>query len=409
MRNLLIVDTSYLAHRVLGQLNMNENVNNLESEFEKTRFVNELRNSLVNLYKTFNNSKHRLVDQIILCCDNMSWRKDVKPFKPYWLTDETVPLKYKEQRVEKKQESTINYENFYPLVDEFLDSVKDVVTVLKIKGLEGDDNMLLMSTVIKNTQNTKGIIFCTDGDIEQVVNDSVLIMKNSRSKVAPNGEFVMNLNTYTKLFESSPIEQMLGNNIETSYYNDLFKIYIGDIEGTTIIKRTLHSGIEIASPFKILLLKSVCGDKKDNLFSVISWLSSTGTRRYGVTEKHITKALDSLGLSLIERDCEKVINDPELLKSLLREVSKVTKQENINLYYVYNHTLHNLRLNGLYSKNIPSELIDEFKIWIKENKELVFEKSINQDEMESLFVQQNYMPKENKGINVMEQSLKDLI
>lgn len=409
MRNLLIVDTSYLAHRVLGQLNMNENVNNLESEFEKTRFVNELRNSLVNLYKTFNNSKHRLVDQIILCCDNMSWRKDVKPFKPYWLTDETVPLKYKEQRVEKKQESTINYENFYPLVDAFLDSVKDIVTVLKIKGLEGDDNMLLMSTVIKNTQNTKGIIFCTDGDIEQVVNDSVLIMKNSRSKVAPNGEFVMNLNTYTKLFESSPIEQMLGNNIETSYYNDLFKIYIGDIEGTTIIKRTLHSGIEIASPFKILLLKSVCGDKKDNLFSVISWLSSTGTRRYGVTEKHITKALDSLGLSLIERDCEKVINDPELLKSLLREVSKVTKQENIDLDYVYNHTLHNLRLNGLYSKNIPSELIDEFKIWIKENKESVFEKSINQDEMESLFVQQNYMPKENKGINVMEQSLKDLI
>ena len=332
MRNTVLVDTSYFAHRVLGQLNMGDSVNNLETEYEKTYFVNQLKNSLVGLYSTFNNEKHQLIDQIVMCCDFYSWRKDIAPFVPYRMKDEKEsfgPLGYKEQRIEKKEKSPINYENLYPLVDEFLESIKDIVPILKIKGLEGDDTMMFMSRMIAKTPNVNGLIFCTDGDLEQLVNDSVIVFKNSRSKQAPNGEFIMNLNTYGKLFEQSALNQLLSNNLETNYYKDLFSIFIGDTEGVTKIKRELHSGIEIARPFKTILIKSIGGDKKDNIFSTISWLSTTGTRRYKITDKHLTKAFELNGLSLVEADCKKVLSDKELLKKILVTLESVTKQTNI--------------------------------------------------------------------------------
>lgn len=409
MKHILLIDTSYFAHRVLGQLNINENVNNLETENEKRRFVNELQNSLVNLYQTFNNEKHSLIDQIVLCCDNYSWRKDIEPVRPYWLTDTEVPLGYKEQRIEKKEESPIHYENLYPLVDEFLENVKDVVVVLKIKGLEGDDTMMFMSRQIAEHKDCNGIIFCTDGDIEQLVNDSVMIMKNTRSKQSPNGEFVMNLNTYTKLFEQDAMQQMLGNNIENKYYQDLFGICIGNIDGSTIIKRTLNAGISIATPFRTILLKSIGGDKKDNIFSTISWLSSTGTRRYKITEKHLEKAFAANGLCLTETDCKKVLTDATLTRKILESLKIVTKQTSLDIESIIPHLKHNIRLNLLSPNSVPQKLQLEFGEWFNVNKEAIFESNIKEEKMRSLFVQQNYTPKENKGINVLEQSLENLL
>ena len=409
MKHILLIDTSYFAHRVLGQLNMNENVNNLETENEKRRFVNELQNSLVNLYQTFNNEKHSLIDQIVLCCDNYSWRKDIEPVRPYWLTDTEVPLGYKEQRIEKKEESPIHYENLYPLVDEFLENVKDTVVVLKIKGLEGDDTMMFMSRQIAEHKDCNGIILCTDGDIEQLVNDSVIIMKNTRSKQSPNGEFVMNLNTYTKLFEQDAMQQMLGNNVEKKYYQDLFGICIGNIDGSTTIKRTLNAGISIATPFRTILLKSIGGDKKDNIFSTISWLSSTGTRLYKITEKHLEKAFAANGLCLTENDCKKVFTDAALTRKILESLKIVTKQTSLDIESIIPHLKHNIRLNLLSPNSVPQKLQLEFGEWFNVNKEAIFESNINEEKMRSLFVQQNYTPKENKGINVLEQSLENLL
>ena len=409
MKHILLIDTSYFAHRVLGQLNMNENVNNLETENEKRRFVNELQNSLVNLYQTFNNEKHLLIDQIVLCCDNYSWRKDIEPVRPYWLTDSEIPLGYKEQRIEKKEESPIHYENLYPLVDEFLENIKDVVVVLKIKGLEGDDTMMLMSRQIAERKDCNGIIFCTDGDIEQLVNDSVMIMKNTRSKQSPNGEFVMNLNTYTKLFEQDTMQQILGNNVEKKYYQDLFGICIGNIDGSTIIKRSLNTGISIATPFRTILLKSIGGDKKDNIFSIISWLSSTGTRRYKITEKHLEKAFADNGLCLTENDCKKVFTDAMLTRKILESLKNITKQTSLDIESIIPHLKHNIRLNLLSPNFVPQKLQLEFGEWFNVNKETIFESNINEEKMRSLFVQQNYTPKENKGINVLEQSLENLL
>lgn len=411
MRNLLIIDTSYFAHRVIGQLNMGENVNNLESEHEQNQFVNEMINSLVNIYRTFNNERYSLIDQIVLCCDRNSWRKTIPPIRPYWLpeTDDS-PIGYKEQRIKRKEESPINYDNFYPLIDKFLDKVKDIVVVMSIEGLEGDDAMMYMSRIITFVNDTRGIIFCTDGDIEQLVNDSVMIFKNVRSKQAPNGEFVMNLNTYTKLFEQSAVDKLLGNNLDSKYYQDLFSICIGNIEGNAKIKRTLNNGISIAKPFRILLEKSICGDPKDNIFSLISWLASTGTRRYRITEKHLEKAFNNIGLSLTESDCKRVFNEPQLLHDVLSQIKIVTKQLTVDIDSIMPHLKHNFRLNVLTPKNIPEIPRKKLFEWFEQNKNRIFNSNINDSEIKKLEIKQNHMSKANSGgINVLEQSIQGLI
>lgn len=410
MQHILLIDTSYFAHRVLGQLNMGENINNLVTPTEQNRFVNELRNSLVNLYQTFNNDRFSLIDQIVMCCDSKSWRKELEPFKPYWWTefDQEKPLGYKEQRVEKKEASSINYDNFYPLIDRFLSEISDKVTVCKVNGLEGDDTMMLMVRKIYEQQNTRCLIFCTDGDIEQLVNDKTIVFRNIHSKEVPNGEFVMNLSTYERLCSKSKMDMFLGNNLEIKYYQDLFSICIGDNEGKTKIKRSLNTGISLGTPFKTLLLKSIGGDKKDNIFSVISWLSTTGTRRYKVTDKHLEKAFAANKLSMTEADCKKVFFDKSLLTKIIENIALITKQK-IPTDRVMEHLKHNIRLNVLSPTNIPTKYFEAFQEWFRENEVKIFKTNLEPNQVRELYIQQNYRPKEYKGDNVLETALKGLL
>lgn len=407
-RKILIIDGMYFAQRVLGQINMCDSVNNLVTDAEQTAFRASLNNSLVNLWNTFSNSGVNLIDNIIFVTDCGSWRKDVTPFRPYYIPEDSDQvIGYKEQRKAKKEESPINYDNFYRITNEFVESIRDKVIVFKINKLEGDDNIMLLSNKLKEYPNILSIVFATDGDLGQVVRDNVFIMRNIRSKDAPNGEYVITLNMYGKIFEQSTESALLGSSLDTKFYRDLFSIQIGNIDGTSKIQRSLNRGISIATPFRTALVKSVAGDKKDNIFSLISWKSSTGTRQYNITEKYIEKALEKHGYALTESNCQKVLTSKENLVNLMLSLKEVTKQNSVELEGVLKHLKHNLKINMLSVNNVPEEHRNEWQKCWDENQERILHETLDYKNLAKLASVNNYNPKAS-GTNVLADSIPEL-
>lgn len=407
-RKILIIDGMYFAQRVLGQINMGDSVNNLVTDAEQTAFRASLNNSLVNLWNTFSNSGVNLIDNIIFVTDCGSWRKDVTPFRPYYIPEDSEQvIGYKEQRKAKKEESPINYDNFYRITNEFVESIRDKVIVFKINKLEGDDNIMLLSNKLKEYPNILSIVFATDGDLDQVVRDNVFIMRNIRSKDAPNGEYVITLNMYGKIFEQSTESALLSSSLDTKFYRDLFSIQIGNIDGTSKIQRSLNRGISIATPFRTALVKSVAGDKKDNIFSLISWKSSTGTRQYNITEKYIEKALEKHGYALTESNCQKVLTSKENLVNLMLSLKEVTKQNTVELEGVLKHLKHNLKINMLSVNNVPEEYRNEWQKCWDENQERILHETLDYKNLARLASVNNYNPKAS-GTNVLADSIPEL-
>jgi len=404
MKRILVIDGNYFAMRVLGQLNMKDSVNNLESNIEKNNFTSALNASLINLYTTFNNDSKHLIDNVIFCTDNKSWRKEIPAHRPYYIAEESDKLiEYKEQRKEVKEKSTINYDNFYFLYNNFVQSIKDKLVVFDIEGLEGDDEIMLLSNKLAGNKNVELLVFCTDGDLNQVVKDNCMLFRNIRSKDVPNGEFVISLKKYGQIFENKNANPFLSNNTDNLDYKKLFSIAIGNTNDNFKIERTLHKGINIATPFLVALEKSICGDKKDNIFSLMSWKSTTGTKDFKITEAHLEKALKVHGYYLTEENCQKILSDKEALINLLLALQSITKQKDIKIDLIGKHLKHNLRMIVLSRSNIPEKYLDAFDIhWLK-NEERILEGDVDFSKLKKFNVNMK-----DSAIEVFENSLPDM-
>lgn len=389
------IDGSYFFHRCLGSLNMGDSINNLDSKQELDQFRGFLSTSLLNLW----NLVEKQFDQLIFVTDNDSWRKQVTPFRPYFIEqdDTETPLIYKEQRKAKKKESDINYDNFYLLCNEFVEEVlKPNMVVLDVKGLEGDDNILLTSKKVKEL-GIKNTVFCTDGDLMQTVNDNNILFRNIKSKVAPYGEFVINMRTYEQVFEQSTKSAILGSSIDgANFYKELFAI---TLKGVTC-KRTLNQGINITSPFKIAMIKSICGDKKDNVFPIFQW--KKGSKNYKVTEKMIDKALKLDTQFLTESTAINYLTNKDLLMNLLTNLRDITNQKHADLNGIANHLKHNLRLIVLSEKNIPVSMVEEWNRQWESHERAIIHDKFNPD-----FLKKIDVTIKDNAVNVMNDSLPE--
>lgn len=404
---LLIVDGLYFANRVLGQLNMNDLENNLITEQEQELFSKSLNNSLVNLWKVFNNRD--LITNIVFTCDYSSWRKNEEPFIPYFLKGDTeTPTKYKEQRKKKKDESPIDYDKFYELTNNFIKSLEGFIPVFQIENMEADDCISLISKKLKAYKDdVLGILYATDGDLIQTVHDNFIYFKNVRSKVAPNGEFVISSNTYNKIFENSMVDKLLGSQLDNKFYTDLFSINSLDIEGKNTVVRKINQGIKVAQPWKLVFEKSIVGDPKDNIFSLLSWKSSTGTRTYKLTEKKLVSSMAKLGDEHLSENCaKKYMGNKELLQNLLLQLRDDNKQTGlVKVEDMANHLRHNFKMNILSEKNIPDNLIEEFENRWNNQKSLIFE---NLDTVELLKKESAVNHSKKSGFAVMSEGIPEL-
>lgn len=394
-RRIFTIDGMYFANRALGVLNMKDSVNNLETDFELEAFRATLNRHIIDLYVAFS----PYIDNIIMVNDKNSWRKEITPYRPYYIPESNpTPIGYKENRKAKKDESPINYKNFYKVFAEFIEDLKTKMIVFDIQGLEGDDVLLLLSQKVVGLQGIELMLFCTDGDITQVVNDNVFLMRNIRSKEAPVGEFVINHKKYSTIFEQDARSQLLGGStLDINYYKQLFGM---QIYSKTTVERSLGRGIEIATPFKIALIKSICGDKKDNIFSILGW--TAGSKNYKITENHINKALKMDNLYLTEGTAQKLLTTKDMLVNLLINLRVICKQEHVDLNEMGRHLKHNLRMIVLTAKNIPEQYILNFETVWEQNKDNILNGTFD----DSKLVAMNVNSKDS-ATNLLENSIPD--
>lgn len=393
-KRILGIDGNYFGMRALGQINIGDKINNLQTEQEK----NELRIALnIGVISLFEDWKP-FIDNIIFTFDNSSWRKNVEPYKPYWITDNR-PIGYKDNRAEKKDSSSINYDAFYEILNEFRADIASKFITFDIKGLEGDDALMLLSNKFKDNSEIEFIVFCTDGDLMQIVNPSCMLFRNIKSKDAPFGEFVMNLKMYSNILSHNdvPVEvKFLQNTMDNDFYKNLFQM-------KTQVPRKLNQGLTIAYPFKVALIKSICGDKKDNIFSILGWKSSTGTMEYKISEKIVEDALRNQGVEYLTEQVAISLftTDGAMVKLIKQIISDKSKQIVMTLHYkaedkpskveiakkqkelcddeefftnVMNHLKHNIRMNMLTVKNVPAVNIEQFDIAFKEYENAIIQR-----------------------------------
>ncbi len=348
-KRLLLIDGNYFAMRALGSLNYKDSKNTLETEIEQRQFTEALKNSLYNLWTAF--AKH--CNNMVFVVDSYSWRKNLEPHKPYYI-EKDEPIGYKEPRAKIKEESDINYDNYYKLFDQFVNELKDVVTTIRVPSLEGDDILLLLADML-DFNNIEGVIFCSDGDLKQLVRDRIVLFRNIKSKNAPYGEFVVNQKFYDSYCSpKSAVNQLLN---DTKEYKDLINMDLYDDNSN--VKRVLNEGITIPLKFQTILNKIVCGDSSDNILPLFRRKSTTGTRNYKSTEKNIAAAMELQGLNYNDDEhCKTILNNPT---TFIYNLSVICKYGELECDSVIQHFKHNMKLGLLNSLMLPTEAIEKFK------------------------------------------------
>ena len=361
-KRILLIDGDWFANRTIFGIQIRQPEFNLDTGREQEEFRIALRNGLLGIYRTFSNENYSIIDNLVFVADNHSWRKDVEPYRPYYLkNDKETPIGYKANREELREKSNINWDNYRLVYDDFVREIQEFLHVVKVRGYEGDDALLMTTRKLKEL-GIESLILCTDGDIPQMVNDKVFVYRNIRSKEAPNGEFVISPNLYRKVFGVDEISTLMGTSTDIQEYVKIFGLILSSEEVT---QRTYGAGIEYAAPSKIALVKSITGDKKDNIFPIFRWKATTGTKNFKVTEGHLEKALIKLGRKLTNVDCHAVLADEKLQEALINELARVTKQESsLDLYHdsIIKHLKHNFRMIILSPNLLPKDSTEEFEV-----------------------------------------------
>lgn len=359
-KRILLIDGNYFAHRAIHGLRISQPDFNLTTIQQMNNFESLLNDSFINLFKSFNNGYHELLENIIFVFDNKSWRKSIEPIKPYYISDDTK-LGYKDNRKEQKEESEIDYDNFNLTIENFRNKIKSQVPVIHFDGGEGDDALLLLTNKFSE-QNIETIIFATDGDLKFLVNKNTILLRNSKSKELPDGEFIISTYLHSKLFaEKSILEKFTQTNLDTQFYDLLFSI---DVTNGGVVKsnkiRKIGNGISLTDKYKNLLVKVICGDAKDNIFPLYRWRNPKDTMNMKVTETMLKKAFEMSLYDFDEKTVKEAFSDGKLMAQILINLKTVTKQTNVDLKSIVSHYQHNLRMNKLHIECLPEYVIENF-------------------------------------------------
>lgn len=366
---ILAIDGNYFANRCLGILNQGDNINNIETPEERQKFKEGLKVQLIKLWQSFG----MYFDNFVIVADSFSWRKQIPVFKPWYVTskdlEDGMNIEYKGYRKVRREESKINYQNFDADWKEFVDENEDILNIIKIRDLEGDDILKLLSDKFLE-DDIECCIFATDKDLTQIINDKVFMFSNTKSKQHPNGYFIMNDWMYKHYIDCGNMLQRImvrGNDAMT--FNDIMSINIFDYQ--TPVYRHLNEGIMIAEPNKVILNKIVCGDNSDNILPIIRWKYMTkdgsqncvsGNMQWrNVTEKMLIKAFDNSMIFYTNEMCGKIINDSEYLIDLINNLIIITKVKT-TIHPVRELFNHNKKMVFLDRKYYPISSIDEFDV-----------------------------------------------
>lgn len=322
----LLIDGNFFGYRMLKALNLSFMK---DPKTDKKLLFDGLTESLANEVKPLEN----IIDSIVFARDYTSWRKLKTPtIAPEIMEDlEADEIKYKANRdkVEKTHDDKLYFEAF----DEWCTMIEESlgIPVIKTKYSEADDAIYVISLLLNN-KGKKTIMWSSDGDFLHMVNkDNSLIKLPKKELVIMGGAKEQKSVTMESLFSDKK--------------PDRSGLLLNVFQGVTV---------EI-NPMKSLLIKLICGDKKDNVYAVFQWNAKTGTRKYKPTEKKMETALGRIGESLDTITMEQVY-DHVFVRKFLTELLSVCKQvrDLDSLLEIYHW---NLKAKHLHKRQIPIEVI----------------------------------------------------
>lgn len=374
-KRILVIDGMYYCNRTLGGMRAEDETFTLDTRLQQEAFKTQLHNSLVNLVESFNNERQNLIHNVLFITDFDSWRKRVTPFIPKYYRDlkatnpgDVPPLGYKENRKEKKEESPVNYEAFYKMCSEFNEELSKHMPFISIRGCEGDDIIMLLSKTYQKSENYELLVFCTDGDLIQCVNDNTMLFRNIRSGASPAGEFVISYPKFHELYIASNMNNPATKLLKSSI-NDYFTLFKMQLNNEYPIDRKPNVSIHYATPVSLALKKCICGDDKDNIFPILR--KFTETRKRSISEKELIKTFEMIVGKYNEKNCFEVFTNKDVREELFVTLRSVFKLETYPIKEMEDHFQHNQRINVLSPKNLDRELVEAFVEKLKTLKEQI--------------------------------------
>lgn len=160
---MILADFSNLTHRMvfaaIANGERNRDLPTLKKgekhDMQKVKpfFLHLLFNNFKYVKETFSINDD---EDMILCLDSSSWRKDFYPL-------------YKSQRSGARDETTINWSEFYKIVNETVETIKEYFPfkVVKVDKAEGDD---VMAVIAKHYHTSERVLLITeDKDFKQLL------------------------------------------------------------------------------------------------------------------------------------------------------------------------------------------------------------------------------------------------
>ena len=203
--------------------------------------------------------------RVIFAVDDKSWRKDI-----YIEENEG----YKGHRTQSKM---INWVNLYSALDEFMDIVQDNgMIVTKIKNAEADDSLSLWRDELLYNQKQHVILVSGDEDIRQLVTHSI-DDKGKKIFSTVFNPFMQGKNAARKLYVPENIFNRWMDDIEVSDIWNMDATIDVDKRDFDRIRNTEKIRVEEVNGNEIAMRKIFCGDDGDNIPSIYTWMTKTGS------------------------------------------------------------------------------------------------------------------------------------
>lgn len=345
----LIIDGNFLALRLLkarGDLFFRDHIKE-----DTTDYIKMLCSHLANFFK----EGQQYIDNVVLVKDMKSWRKQVPIIRYH---EEIANTDYKANRIKSQEEIDAGPDmtEFFLLIEKIYEKLTTKLNIAytNVNGAEGDDAIWAWTKVLSNKQKYS-LVYCTDSDLNMLLNKYTSIYRQVRTKLSPTRGEIMCSKSYWNEFEA---------------INDISSIFRTDMgfwqeENVLMHDRKLGEQVFTPNPYWGVFYKIFAGDSKDNVPPMFSW--EKNSRNYKVSERMVEKALDSIFISW-KTDYDMLYND-DLIKRIISEICKQTKQENINKEKCFEIVKQNRNLLFLDNNEIPD--------WVKENLKLSIKSQIN--------------------------------
>jgi 5'-3' exonuclease len=335
--NNIIFDGNYLFYKtlfVLSGYGGKKGSRALDTKQEQEIFIRKVATDMSHAIRQFGSP-----DRIIFAIDSKSWRKEIQ-------IEENEGYK-----AHRKQDDTINWDNFYGCMNEFARVLENQgIIVSRIERAEGDDLMYLWSRyLLKQGQNS--IIVTGDKDSHQLIrlrDNNFVVIYNPNSKTRK---------IYTdKGFKKWLHEEKI----------DLFDASSFMGRSQDLIHNALEkTDMEEINPVTSIFRKVISGDGGDGVPSIFNW--KTTTKSGEIKNNRITEGRAD---KIIEYVTEKngkftLFQLPEFTDDIAVAIEKITKQK-VDSIKLKEKIERNLKLVVLSHKVIPTDIMENFLTHYKE-------------------------------------------